>query len=271
MKQRLKIYSFCIVIAVISLGQIGCGSRGDQAQVAPSPSPAAASEGAAPAPASGAAALTEQPASRAPAPAPASQAPPAQANAATAAPAAPAMAAATPAPPRTFTLASGKAISVWTSEDLSTKTHKGGEPFAASLAEPIVDGDWVVAKKGARVEGVVVNSNPGGRVKGVASLTVELNRLTLADGRTVAISTSNYTKQARSTKKKDAVKVGIGAGIGAAIGAIAGGGKGAAIGAGAGAGAGTGVVMATRGDPAVIPGESRFTVRLDAPVKVTKQ
>ncbi|MDX2032072.1 MAG: hypothetical protein SF339_15465 [Blastocatellia bacterium] len=267
MKQRLKIYFFLVVVCVTSLGQIGCGSRTEQAQVAPSPSPAAlagtgAGTGAETAPTSGAA-LPEQPAS-APAAtglaAPAGGAPPMAA-----APAPP------PAPPRTFTLASGKAITVWTSEDLSTKTHKDGEPFVASLAEPIVDGDWVIAKKGARVEGVVVNADPGGRVKGVASLTVELTRLALADGSTVAISTSNYTKQARTTKKKDALKVGIGAGVGAAIGAIAGGRKGAAIGAGSGAGAGAGVVMATRGDPAVIAGESRLTVRLEAPVKITKK
>jgi hypothetical protein len=63
--------------------------------------------------------------------------------------------------------------------------------------------------------------------------------------------------------------VGIGAGVGAAIGAIAGGGKGAAIGAGAGGAAGTGTVLATRGDPAVLPSESLITFKLQAPVTVT--
>ena len=52
----------------------------------------------------------------------------------------------------------------------------------------------------------------------------------------------------RSTKKKDATKIGIGTGAGAIIGGIVGGGKGAAIGAGVGAAGGTGVVMATRGE-----------------------
>jgi hypothetical protein len=139
------------------------------------------------------------------------------------------------------------------------------------LGQPIVDGDWVVAKKGATVSGVVVDADEGGRVKGVASLTLQLTRLTLADGRTVDLDTSKITRQAQTTKKKDATKVGIGAGIGAAIGAIAGGGKGAAIGAGAGAGAGTGVVLATKGDPAVIASESQLTFRTTSPVKITKQ
>src|SRR5262249_38722714 len=150
------------------------------------------------------------------------------------------------------TLASGRAISVYTSSTLSTKANKTGEPFSANLANAIADGDWLIARKGAPVEGVIVNSDPGGRVKGVASMAVKLNRLTLADGRTVAIATNTFAIKAKTTKKKDATKIGIGAGAGALIGAIAGGGKGAAIGAAAGGAAGTGVVLATRGDPAVI-------------------
>jgi hypothetical protein len=162
-------------------------------------------------------------------------------------------------------------ISIFTASDISTKTAKSGERFTASLGRTITDGDWVIAKKGAPVEGVVVSSDPGGRVKGVASIAVRLESITLADGRRVDISTSSYTQQAKSSKKKDAAKIGIGAGIGAAIGAIAGGGKGAAIGAGVGGAGGTGMVLATRGDPAVIPSESQLTFRLTAPMTVTKR
>jgi hypothetical protein len=177
-----------------------------------------------------------------------------------------------PAPtPRIFTIAAGTPITIYTNKTLSTKTDKDGERFVASLARPIVDDDWVIAKKGALVEGVIVNSDPGGRVKGRASMTIRLSSLQLADGRTIDISTNSYTKVARGTKKKDAMKIGIGAGVGAAIGAIAGGGKGAAIGAGVGGGAGTGYVLATRGDPAVIPGESQLTFKLTAPITVTKR
>lgn len=176
-----------------------------------------------------------------------------------------------PLPPRTFTLAAGTPITIYTASDLSTKTDKEGERFTASLARDIRDGDWLIARRGAPVAGVVVNSDPGGKVKGRASIAVRLQSLELADGSTIDLSTGSYTKVAKSTKKKDAMKIGIGAGIGAAIGAIASGGKGAAIGAGAGGGAGTGVVLATRGDPAVIPGESQLTFKLTEPVKVTKR
>lgn len=178
---------------------------------------------------------------------------------------------ATPAPPRVYTIPSGTAISVTTSSDLTTKEDRSGQKFTASLNNSIVDGDWVIAKKGAPVEGVIVTSNPGGKVKGTASISVRLERLTLADGRQIDFPTNTFSKAAKTTKKKDAMKIGIGAGIGAAIGAIAGGGKGAAIGAGAGGAAGTGYVLATKGDPAVIPAESQLSFRLTAPVKVTKR
>jgi hypothetical protein len=175
-----------------------------------------------------------------------------------------------PPPPKVYTLKEGRAIDAFTTTTLSTKTNQTGEKFTATLAEPIVDGDWVVARKGARVEGVIVDSDPGAKVKGVASLAVTLDSLTLADGRTVRLSASHYTRQAKTTKGKDAKKIGIGAGIGTAIGAIAGGGKGAAIGAAVGGGAGTGAVLATRGDPAVIPAETRVRVTLRAPVTITE-
>ena len=131
--------------------------------------------------------------------------------------------------------------------------------------------DWVIAKKGARVEGVIVDADPGGKVKDVATLTVSLDSLTLADGRTVRLSASHFQREAKSTKGKDAKKIGIGAGVGAAVGAIAGGGKGAAIGAGVGGAAGTGAVLATHGDPAVIGAESRLSFTLREPVTITEQ
>jgi hypothetical protein len=173
--------------------------------------------------------------------------------------------------PRQVTLPAGTALKVRTTNTLSTKTVQSGETFAASLEEPIVNGNWVVAEKGATVYGKIANADPGGRVKGTASLTVRLTELQTADGQRVAINTDTRGVQAKSSKKEDLKKVGIGAGIGAAIGAIAGGGSGAAKGAGVGAGAGTGVVLATHGDPAVIPSESVLTFTLSEPVSITQK
>jgi len=262
MKNRLKIHAvWGFAVVALLLAQLGCSSKTTEnaATAQPSPSPSATTDltSASPTPDATSSAASNPGAV-------ASNAPASSAGAG-AAPAAPAL------PPRVFTIRAGASIPIYTAKDLSTKTAKDGDLFTASLARPIVDGDWVIAKRGALVQGVVVNSDPGGRVKGRASMTVKLRSLQLADGRTVDLPTSSYTKVAKSTKKKDAMKIGIGAGIGAAIGAIAGGGKGAAIGAGAGGGAGTGLVLATRGDPAVIPSESQLTFRLQGPITVTKR
>lgn len=170
--------------------------------------------------------------------------------------------------PVTHTLAAGTSIAVRTTATISTKTSVTGAAFVATLNQPLEVDGYMLAPRGATVDGVVVNSDPGGKVKGVASITVGLRRIVLADGRSLAINTDSRGAQANTTKKKDAMKVGIGAGIGAAIGAIAGGGKGAAIGAGVGGAGGTGLMLATKGDPAVIPAESLLTFKLTAPVSV---
>lgn len=173
-----------------------------------------------------------------------------------------------PAGPVNHTLEAGTPIAVRTAGMISTKTSSSGSTFQANLHQPLEVDGYVIAPRGAAVEGVVLNSDPGGRVKGVASITVGLRRIILPDGRSLAITTDNRGAVARTTKRNDAVKVGVMSGIGAAIGAIAGGGKGAAIGAGAGAAGGTGVVLGTRGAPAEIAAESVLTFKLAAPVSV---
>jgi hypothetical protein len=176
----------------------------------------------------------------------------------------------TPAAPvaRTYTLPAGTSIKIRTTSTLSTKNQTTGETFAASLAEPLEVDGRVIAERGANVTGRIVNSDPGGRVKGKAMIQVALTGIQLVNGQSVSLSTNAFEQQADSSVKKDAAKVAIGSGIGAAIGAIAGGGKGAAIGAGVGAGAGTGTVLATRGNDAVIPAESLITFNTRSSVSV---
>lgn len=166
-----------------------------------------------------------------------------------------------------FRLPAGTVVDVRTTSTISSKTHAVGTMFTASLERALMtSGGRMLAPAGSRVEGVVSSVDQGGRVKGRASLALRLVSITTADGRTVACQTGSYSVLARATKKKDALKIGIGAGVGAAIGAIAGGGKGAAIGSATGGGAGAGVVLATRGDPAVVPAETQIRFALTNPV-----
>lgn len=165
-------------------------------------------------------------------------------------------------PPPPATVPAGQKLRVRTTSTLSTKSNSSGETFVGTLEDAVVDGNRVVFPAGSTVTGRITFADNGGRVKGVASIGVEVSQLQTPDGDVVPVNTGVVVRQAKKTHTKDAQKIGIGAGAGALIGAIAGGGKGAAKGAGVGAGAGTGVVLATHGDPAVIPAETVLSFEL---------
>ena len=176
-----------------------------------------------------------------------------------------------PPQPKTVTIPAGTLLTVRIDQALSSSTNQTGDTFRASLDQPLVIDGFVIAERGARIEGRVSEVDPGGRVRGVASMNIELVRLTTADGQRVRLQTESFNKQAERTRSKDAAKIGAAAGIGAAIGAIAGGGRGAAIGAAAGGAAGAGGVMATRGGAAQLPAETRLSFRLRDPITITEK
>jgi len=173
--------------------------------------------------------------------------------------------------PREHTLPAGTTFSVRLPREVSTERSATGATFDGLLEHDLKSGETVIAKAGTRVNGFVVDSDPGGRVKGVASLSVGVRSIVGVKGNAIAVTTDSFTAEAASAKKKDAVRTGVATGVGALIGGIAGGGKGAAIGAGVGAGAGVGTAVATRGDAAVIPAETLIDFKLVSPVTVTIQ
>ncbi len=179
-----------------------------------------------------------------------------------------------PAPPPLpvrVTIGSGTSIAVRTVEALASDRNSPGDNFSATLAQPLVVDGYVIAERGARAEGRVVQSKRAGRVKGAADLAIQLTRITTADGQNIPIETESFEKQGTTRTKEEAAKVGGGAALGAIIGAIAGGGKGAGIGAGVGGAAGAGDVLLTHGKPAVLPSETPVSFRLRAPVTITER
>ena len=179
--------------------------------------------------------------------------------------------AAEPPAPRHVTIPAGTTLVIRTQNTLSTERNFKGDTFSASLDAPLVVDGFVIAERGADVEGTISVAQKAGRVEGLSELGIELVRLRASDGQKLSISTNVHQVHGERSRGSDVKKVGAATGIGAIIGAIAGGGKGAAIGAGVGAGAGTGAVLATRGKDVVIPSESRLTFRLRAPVEVTER
>lgn len=166
------------------------------------------------------------------------------------------------------TIPSGTVLAVRLIDTLNSDDLRAGDRFRATLDAPIYADRMTVAAAGSTVEGRVVDAQQAGRVSGVAELRVELDRLMLSNGQTVALLTDTVTEFGETSKKADVAKVGVGAAIGAVLGAIGGGGKGAAIGAASGAGAGTAGVLLTRGRPVILTPETRLSFQLRSPVSV---
>jgi hypothetical protein len=171
----------------------------------------------------------------------------------------------------TVTLQAGTLLPVRLGESLSSEHNQSGDTFTATLDAPLVVDGFVIAERGARVEGRVVEVQKASHVKGQAALALELTKLNTSDGQHVGIQTDAFRKQAPKSTEQDVGIVAAAAGVGAVIGAIAGGGKGAGIGAAAGGAAGTGGVMATRAKAVELPSETKVSFRLRQTVTLTEQ
>ncbi len=171
--------------------------------------------------------------------------------------------------PRVFlTILAGEKLAVELETPISSVDSKSGDRFRARTTQAISVEGRAALPAGTQVIGHVAHAKRSDKVKGRAELTLEFDRVVTVAGKEISIEAEALHLEAKSTKKKDAAKIGIGAGAGALVGAIVGGKKGAAIGTAVGGGAGTGAVLATRGEELVLPEGTPITTRLLASVTV---
>ena len=182
---------------------------------------------------------------------------------------------ASPPPPplpefRELTIHAGTTLSATLTTPLASDTSKVEDTVRATLRSAVsIDGVELVPT-GATISGHVTKALQAAKVKGRAVISFRFNSVALPGG-PEHMSTETITREAASTKGKDATKIGIGAGAGAIIGGIVGGGSGAATGAAIGGGAGTATVLATRGDEVSLPAGTPVTVTLTAPLTIRVQ
>jgi len=232
---RTKIFFLCLLLLSFS---IGCSKSTDQS----------ANSNANPAPPAGSS-TSGTPASSETGNAPAAT-PPMESNSSAVAPA--------PAP---IVIPAGTAITVRTENSLSSDKNQSGDSFAASLADPIRVNGTEIVPAGAKAQGTVAEAQARGKIKGSASLRLELTSLTI-HGSTYPIETSMSGFAQKGKGKRTAVATGGGAALGAIIGGIAGGGKGAAIGLLAGGGAGFAGGTLTGNTQITLPAETALTFKL---------
>ena len=209
------------------------------------------------------------PASSTPAPSPAAATPTAAAPAPSPAP--PAAPAAPPAPEyREITVPAGARLSIELRTAHATDTSTVEERVRGVLRQPLIVDGVEVVPAGAAVSGAITETERAGKVKGRAHLALRFTSITVDDA-DLRVTTDRIARDAESTKKEDAAKIGIGAGAGAIVGAITGGKKGAAVGGAIGAGAGTGVVLATRGDEVRLDAGTVLSTTLREPLVVRQR
>lgn len=165
------------------------------------------------------------------------------------------------------TVPAGTQICIRTIDGIDSTRNRVGDPFQASLEEPLTVDGKVVVPKGADVLGRLTESKPHGTFTGRSELRLELTGV-VVNGRTLPLVTGEYDLTGKSRGESTAKRTfGVGA-AGAIIGAIAGGGKGAGIGAASGAGLGAGSEILTKGDQVKIPSETLLDFTLERDLSI---
>jgi len=158
-------------------------------------------------------------------------------------------------------------IHVTLDQRLSSNQSRAGDHFEATISQPVVVDNVTVIPEGTRVEGLVVDAHPSGRLMGRARLQLALESFDL-DGQSYQIHTSSAYRTGGNHKKRNWAWIAGGGAGGALIGAIAGGGKGALIGGPVGAGAGTAVAFMTGKKDVHLAPETPLTFRLAEPITI---
>jgi hypothetical protein len=132
------------------------------------------------------------------------------------------------------TMAAGTPLKIRLATTLDSGKAKAGQIFEANIEHDLVVSGQIVAPKGSRVQGHVVEARAVG-AKTAPLLALQLTGIS-SGGRIVPISSPVVKAEGKASKAGR--KVLGGAAVGATIGAIADGGSGAAIGGAVGAAAG---------------------------------
>lgn len=188
-----------------------------------------------------------------------------------------------PAPSRDgYALPVGTAIRMKLDNRLSTTTSKRGDRFGGRVMEAVKVNGRVIIPVGTAVEGEVVRAEEMRRIRGLPTLDLRPQIITLPDGVRYSINASvvdtsdpdhfdvNDEGQIKGEghDRTDVIETAAGTGVGAAIGAKIGGGKGALIGAGVGATA-TLIHWLTKSKSTELPAGTELILELSRPMQLT--
>ena len=172
------------------------------------------------------------------------------------------------AAPASRTLDAGRQFVVATRDDISSRTAKAGDSFAATVLSDVQDSRGRVAiPAGAVVYGSITEVKPAAGPNSSGTLTLAVSSVTVRGSNysiDARIDSLDTERQGRGISTGDVAKVGAGAAAGAIIGQIIDKNtKGTVIGAVVGAAAGAGYAVATKDSDIRLPAGTHVVITLE--------
>ncbi len=176
----------------------------------------------------------------------------------------------------------GTAVYMKLETPISTRTNSRGDRFAGRVSQPVTLNGRTVIPVGAAIEGRVLKADEPRRIRGVPTIDLHPETVTMPDGKrfamtAVVVDTSFHPElevneegqiKGRGRDSRDWKETGLATGAGAGIGALAAGGKGALVGAGIGATASV-VRWMTRTHSASLPVNTEIIMELSRPMALS--
>ena len=190
-----------------------------------------------------------------------------------------------PAWAATYTIPAGTVLNCRLSETLSTSLNYRGQPFAATLAEPVVINGNRIVPAGATVRGRIASLSRPGHIKGVGKILLVPETLALPNGRTFTLSgvllhaygapgakvaNPEGVVNGPASHMRDLKEVGIGVGGGSLLGTVFGGFHGALIGGVIGGAAGLLDSFRRRGPDLTLPSGTELKFQLSRQLVVSR-
>jgi hypothetical protein len=163
------------------------------------------------------------------------------------------------------TVAAGTLLQLRTSEPVTTKHAKDGNPVQFAVIQDVAIGNVLAIPRGAIVHGVVTESKKAGALAGSADLELKLTSIDLG-GQSYPLDSDTFKVKGPNKAGQTVGSALTGGVLGTIIGCAVGRGFGCAVGAGAGVAAGTAASAASPGPGIWIPAEARVDFHLNSPV-----
>jgi hypothetical protein len=154
-------------------------------------------------------------------------------------------------------------------DSVSSESAEVGDRIEAVTILPVTVNGQDVIPQNSSLFGVVELVDRPGRTDRTARLVLAFDRIDI-EGRSQSITATVVGASERLTTgvSSEKKKIGIGAGVGSVLGAVLSGGTGALAGAILG---GSGILLATEGKEVVLPQGTMLQLRLDRPLRISRE